>query len=386
MSISHIIVDSILLYFHKIGRTTHSTALLAIMKIALKIIIIFILLSCSKNNPTTSNVPISDIVIDFNLGIAFPPVADNNQRTFTEPLLDELNVKTIRIGEDWSFREPLEGQFNWTPLDERISWAENNGINLLLTIQSNGPDWACSSQQNDNSCVFNDNQKFKNYIEKLLQRYPNRIAKIQFGNEWQSDFWYIGNEQDFVNVNNIVYNAIQQFSPQTKFVLGGFTTISLRFLAGCNEVIDEFYDDEGILYDREFLDNNCNSPEIKSVINRIEYILQNALYDEVDIHLYDDAENWKIYFENFKTMVDKPIIITEFGGPNVNLEPISETYQSDRLEYYIRTIDSLQIEEAYFFKLVEGTNNPAHSESGLINNPELTKKLTYSTFKELNNN
>ncbi len=279
----------------------------------------------------------------------------------------------------------MEGTFNWASLDERIEWAESNGIEVLLTIQSNGPDWACSSTQNTNSCVFNDNDKFKNYVEQLLQRYPNRIAKIQFGNEWQSDFWYVGTQQEFVTANNIVYNAIQEFSPQTTFVLGGFTTLSLRFLAGCNGLIDTFYDDEGILYDRDFLDANCTSADFQSVIDRIDFILQNALYDEVDIHLYDDAENWEIYFQNIQTMVQKPIIITEFGSPNVNIEPTTEAYQSERLELYIRTIDALDIQEAYYFKLVEGTNNPAHSESGLINNPELTKKANYFTFKALNN-
>lgn len=342
------------------------------------------LIGCSKNNSVSINKTSSNDIINLNLGISFPPVSDEQQRLFTAPLLNELNVKTIRIGENWKFRESSEGNFNWSPLDDRISWAETHGIDILLTIQSNGPDWACGSKQNDNSCVFNDNQKFKNYVELLLQRYPNRISKIQFGNEWQSDFWYIGNEQEFVQANNIVYNAIQQYSPQTKFVLGGFTTISLRFLAGCNGLIDQFYDDEGNLFDREFLDNNCNSTEILSVVKRIEFVLKNALYDEVDIHLYDDAENWKVYFENFETMVNKPIIVSEFGGPNINLEPSSETYQSERLEYYIKTIDSLRIEEAYFFKLVEGTNNPAHSESGLIDSPKLTKKLNFFTFKELN--
>ena len=150
-------------------------------------------------------------------------------------------------------------------------------------------------------------------------------------------------------------------------------------------MIDQFYDDEGNLYDRAFLDNNCNSTEAQAAFERIAFVLQNALYDEVDIHLYDDAENWKVYVENFETMINKPIIVSEFGGPNVNLEPITDPYQSERMEYYIRTLDSLQVEEAYFFKLLEGSNNPAHSESGLINNPELTKKSNFFTFKELNN-
>jgi len=108
----------------------------------------------------------TDDKIDFDLGISFPPVADEEQRTFTAPLLDELNVEIIRIGENWSFREPEEGNFQWPSLDARINWAETNGIDVLLTIQSNGPDWACSDLQNDKSCVFKDNEKFRNYIEQ----------------------------------------------------------------------------------------------------------------------------------------------------------------------------------------------------------------------------
>jgi hypothetical protein len=61
----------------------------------------------------------------------------------------------------------MQGQFNWAPLDDRINWAYNNGYDILLTIQSNGPDWACSGVQNDRSCVF-DNNYFKIYIDALL--------------------------------------------------------------------------------------------------------------------------------------------------------------------------------------------------------------------------
>lgn len=358
--------------------------LLAIMRKILTplILTVLIFIACSNENADQRNS--AQNLIDFSMGISFPPVADNEQRNFTIPLLAELNVKRIRIGENWSLREPSEGNFNWTPLDERIDWAEENDLEILLTIQSNGPDWACSSQQNSNSCVYNDNNQFKNYIEQLLQRYPNKISKIQFGNEWQTDFWYIGNEQQFVTANNILYNAIQQFSPNTKFVLGGFTTISLRFLAGCNGLINEFYDDEGTLYDQAYLDANCNSNEIQSVIDRIEYVLENALYDYADIHLYDDVENWSIYFQNIKAMVDKPILISEFGGPNVNIELETEQYQSDQLEKYIKAIDLMNVDEAYFFKLVEGSSNPAHSKSGLIDDMTLAKKISFTTFANLN--
>ncbi|MGB3183917.1 MAG: glycosyl hydrolase [Cyclobacteriaceae bacterium] len=339
------------------------------------------LMACSASKPEPA--PVAG-EIGYDLGISFPPVADEEQRDFTAPLLKDLGVAKIRIGENWSFREPVQGDYNWASLDERINWATENNLEVLLTIQSNGPDWACGATQNENSCVYNDNGAFRQYVEDLLQRYSGKIAKVQYGNEWMSDYWYTGNGQQYTEANDILYQAVQTYSPGTQVVLGGFTTISLRFLAGCDGLIDSFYDDEGNLYDRDFLDANCGGKQVQTVSDKIDYVLNNALYDEVDIHLYDDVENWITYYEYMTTRTDKPIIITEFGGPNANLEPDTERYQSEQLQKYIFTIDSMDVQEAYFFKLVEGTRNPAHRTSGLITNPELTKKLSYYTFKELN--
>ena len=179
---------------------------------------------------------------NLSIGISFPPVSDDTQRNFAKTHLDFLNITKIRFDESWELREPTQGVFNWQPLDDRISWANDNGYEIMLTIQSNGPAWACSSVQNGQSCVFNDNSFFQIYIDSLLKRYPNEIDKIQFGNEWQSDYWYAGNANDFIQANNIVYNAVQNYSPLTQVVLGGFSTIALRFLAGCNGYVSSFYE------------------------------------------------------------------------------------------------------------------------------------------------
>jgi len=344
---------------------------------------LFLLLAvqCKDKEISENQVELVFQDIDTQLGISFPPVADDEQRSFTAPKLADLNVSKIRIGEDWSLREPVKGEFNWGPLDKRVNWAKENNIQILLTIQSKGPEWACSSTKNDNSCVYTDNNDFKNYVEALLQRHPNTFYKIQFGNEWQSDFWYVGTAEEYSTASNIVYDAVQTYSPNTTFVLGGFTTISLRFLAGCDGAVDSFYNDDGIFFDRAFLDNNCDAPEIIEVKKRIADVLTHARYDEVDIHLYDDAEQWKAYYENFKQMVDKPIIITEFGGPNVNIEPTDQSYQAERTKEYILAIDDLGITEAYQFKLVEGTKNPAHQNTGLIDANTLQEKENYRIFK-----
>ncbi len=52
-------------------------------------------------------------------------------------------------------------------------------------------------------------------------------------------------------------------------------------------------------------------------------------------------------------MVDRPIICTEFGGPNVNRKPADNTYQAKRLVDYIQILDQVNIRDADYFKLVE---------------------------------
>ena len=332
--------------------------------------------------------PTPDALEHVKLGIAYPPVQDDEQRAFSLPILQELDVQDIRFNEEWAFRQPTEGgSFAWSPLDERLAWASANGIQVLLTVSSNGPDWACSEIRNERSCVYNNNQDFQNYIEQLLQRYPNQIYRIQFGNEWQSDFWYVGTAQEFVAANNIVSDAIAAYSPMTQQVLGGFTSISLRFLAGCNGFVDSFYDDEGTFFDRAFLDANCDDPAFQEVFDRIDYILENANFDLLDIHLYDDFENWSAYYMNIQASLseknkgDVPIIVSEFGGPNLNLESSDESYQAERLGGYIQAVDDLGVASAYFFRLIEGSQNQAHRLSGLLRTPSLAKKPSFDFFK-----
>ncbi|MFK8036697.1 MAG: glycosyl hydrolase [Crocinitomicaceae bacterium] len=321
---------------------------------------------------------------NLELAISFPAVENDSQRKNTQKVLSDLKVKKIRFAEEWKFREPIKDEYSWGPLDDRLNWAKENGYEVMLTIQSNGPDWACEGASNDNSCVFNTDE-FKQYIEDLLQRYPNQLDKIQFGNEWQSDFWYVSTAEEFTIANNILYEAVQTYSPKTDVVLGGFTAISLRFMAGCAGELSNFKDDEGVVYDQAYLDANCTGTEATPLFNRINYVLDNASYDLLDMHLYDDPENWSAVINHFKSVTTKPVIVSEFGGPNSNYENDSNGNQAKRLYDYIVTLDSLEIEEAYYFKLVQGSKNKAHIKSGLLKGAFKSKKQSYFVFRKFSN-
>jgi hypothetical protein len=304
------------------------------------------------------------------LGFSFPPVRDEQQRAFTATQLEALNVRLIRFAEDWGFREPSPGQFNWQPLDDRIAWAEEHQVSLLLTIQSDGPEWACDPElRNPRSCVFNDAGAFAGYVAELLQRYPDQIEKIQFGNEWPAEYWYVGSAEEFVRFHNLMYQAVQQYSPQTRVVLGGFSHGTLQMIALCEgyvESVEVWQDAQVVELNRQV----CESSEAQAARRRIMYVLENANYDWLDLHFYDHVEAWpailQTVLETFPQQ--RPILVSEFGGPNLFLEqPYSDTFQAERLVEYIRTLDEMGIREAYFFKLVQGDDaSPAHRESGLF--------------------
>lgn len=347
---------------------------------------------------------------NLKLGISYPPVSDKKQRTFTINHLQKLQTNQIRFSEHWIYREPQKGSFKWESMDERIEWVRNNNLSLLLTIESNGPDWACdSSKQNEKSCVYTNTEDFSNYVGALLQRYPNQISKIQFGNEWMSNFHYIGSAEEFVRFNNILFKQVKKYSPQTKVVLGGFTTSSLRALAGCDKNISFFYIDDVLwcnqdlfLCEGTFIDipNTCTSTGGVAVFGRISSVLEKARYDIVDLHFYDDVENWGKYYQTIKSKTNKPIIVTEFGGPYISEcnesksdctlgkiekeKNYSDEYHAQRVAQYINVLSTLDIDEAYYFKLVESESvNPTHIKSGLIDN-QLNEKIGYFVFKALN--
>lgn len=325
-----------------------------------------------------------DCLRHLRLGISFPPVRDAEQREFALDHLETLGVETIRFAEDWYFREPSPGAYNWNPLDQRLLWAEANGLSVLLTIQTNGPDWACDLVlRNERSCVFSDLDAFGEFVEALLLRHGERIAWIQFGNEMLSPNHYIGDVDSFLDASEIVYDAVERLSPDTPFVLGGFSSGTVRRYAACRggTFFPFFAGDELITTPAE-RDAFCARQWVHDVNDRLENLLATASRDLIDIHLYDDVENWPHLWRAMHDLVPgaRPLV-TEFGGPNLRREPSDDAYQAERLGQYIHTLEDLGAAEAWFFKLVENADGSDHAESGLIDNPSLEEKPSYDVFR-----
>jgi hypothetical protein len=333
--------------------------------------------------PDKAQAPPAARAVEF--GLSYPPLKDAEQMAFTAQHLEQLNVKRIRFDEAWPEREAKKGRFDWSALDRRLAFAEEREIGVLLTVRADCPEWAAGPVRNDISCVCRDLQDFRNYAEALVRRCAGKLDSIQFGNEWQSAYWYAGTAEDYVRFNNALFAVVREHAPETKFVLGGFSAGSLRALAAIQGRINYYHDEQGRRIEGEALENARQSLRATSLRERVEFVLANASYDVVDLHLYDDVENWATYVAMIKELAPgKPIVVSEFGGPNLLLEPDDPEYQAAQLQRYLETLSRLDIRQALFFKLVASAGmTRAHRTSSLMDS-DLRPKPAYEIFRSFN--
>ncbi len=302
------------------------------------------------------------------IGMSFPPVKNQTEINFTLKQLNMLNISDIRIAENWKNREPAQGNFNWQPLENRIRILSEGGMDILLTIQSDGPDWACGIS-NSKSCMFNDWNEFEPYMKELLERIGPMLNAIQFGNEWDNQF--VGSAEQFLSFQNLFYDLVKKYRPDLNVVLGGITTRPLIYEAMCldNVRINQAeYRLQNQIDLNQFIQTDvCTRQRLSYAADLadVKNLLSNARYDIADIHLYDTPDLWPRFISSFKAMTNKPVYVTEFGGPNPDFELRDPIYQASRLATYLRTISQLPVERAYYFKLTDG-GDAYHDLSGLF--------------------
>ncbi|MDY0287988.1 MAG: cellulase family glycosylhydrolase [Sphaerochaeta sp.] len=315
-------------------------------------------------------------------GLSFPPFAHEEHRAFTIKAMQDLSIDRVRIAIDWREREAQQGSFAWKPMDERMQAAKENDIKVFLTIASVAPAWAIQPNTTGSTNLF-DEYALERFMQELLVRYDN-IDKIQFGNEWEAGSdGYTDWEgiRKFVLYTNMLYEAVQKYAPQTEVVLGGLTRLySLMELGEPNLDLDRIQLARNWTQERLMQRMARDREEYMRVETKahVEYVLEHASYDVLDVHLYDDAENWPAYLALLPKGV--PIVVSEFGGPSSEFEQTDKRYHAMRMDAYIDAIESLPITEAYYFKLVD-SDESYHKHSGLYTK-RLKKKPAYTVFKE----
>lgn len=342
-------------------------------------------------------------------GISFVGLKDESSRAVAESHLPVLGVEITRMEADWAFREPEEDSYNWGPMDARMDFLQELGIRTVLTFPADAPDWLRDrlgpNRVNPRSAALDEGGRtaFAAYVQACLQRYmqrnPEVIGWVQFGNEWGSRYNYVGSGEDFLLSQNVFYDTVNGVYPDLTVVLGGLSVGTAAGLAAYDGTVDSLWDSDGTVITAEDIrsllaeeQQQFDAGEIdETSLSRLATVLEESRYDWVDVHLYDQWEDFEAYVEALRSRLpdsfSPPIVVTEFGGPH----PVAERHLSNveharMVENYISAIDPLDVAFALHFRLVRSPS-ALHNRSGLMR-PGLCGPAplpAYEVFGRINN-
>jgi len=309
------------------------------------------------------------------LGIAFPPLQGESDVAATVARCRELGIRRIRYQESWTNREPERDVFDWKPMDARIDGLHRAGIRVLLTLGGQEwPTWLGSDGGHREAATL---AQFREYVSALLRRYAGKIDRIQFGNEWnwEIDAYMGGDESAYIEYANILYEETMALPAAARptVVLGSLN--GLAFVAFDQGLIGSIVIEQREPYQKQIARYRAN-PD-RALTRRAERILGRAQYEMLDIHLYDDYGNWPAYLRAIRNLEQKikgtnhPILVSEFGGPFPrDLTAVyggrpAPSVLAGSLINYLRTLDAMELTEAYFFSLAEDPDR-YHRDSYLI--------------------
>lgn len=145
------------------------------------------------------------------------------------PALKILPVQNARIQSGWARSEKVAGQYDFSWLDECVDQLISLGIKPWLNVGYGNPVFMPEAQGKGAVGwvpLFRDNamQAWLKYVEKVAERYKNRITYYEIWNEpYLEQFWKNAkpDPKDYARFAIPTMRAMRAINPNAKFVVGG---------------------------------------------------------------------------------------------------------------------------------------------------------------------
>lgn len=127
------------------------------------------------------NIPVKTPSTPFDLGVTYSwrysdELSVDWQDVYTA-MLDDLDVKKVRIPVYWDHIEAVEGQYNWDHLDYEVAEAEKRNAQLILVIGRKVPRWPeCFIPQWGLEDTDKRQERLLIFIEEVINRYKDSSA------------------------------------------------------------------------------------------------------------------------------------------------------------------------------------------------------------------
>jgi len=144
----------------------------------------------------------------------------------------------------WAALETSRGVYAWTRLDDYVQLAQQNGFDLMLTVDDT-PEWASSapsrtncqySQFGSGGCAMPANmQDYVDFIKAVASRYKGKIQFYEGWNEANTGWvapgarttykgapYFIGTQNDLVRLQQMLYQTVKSADPAAQVVSPSF--------------------------------------------------------------------------------------------------------------------------------------------------------------------
>jgi hypothetical protein len=209
----------------------------------------------------------------------------------------------------WNQVEPTKGKYDWTAVDKFVEQLKSPDEGLIAIFSSS--EWATkrSSAQLPPSPAKSPDDYYR-FVFDLVKHCRGRVRFWQNDAEPNSPIYWSGSKEEFVAQLKIFHRAVKDADPSAVVVVGGY---------------DGLFGPPGT---HQF-------PNQQAGLDFFDYVLKEGRdgFDIFDLRLYGDPYTIaaRVQFMREKMLAlgyDKPIIATEYGGPNLFEFPENRKYIS----------------------------------------------------------
>ncbi len=264
--------------------------------------------------------------------------------------LGDSNASIVRIiitGPLWTKLETEQG-LDFSKLDMIVRGLQQNGIDLVITLDANSPRWGAphlftkkngGAEPTTHSDTPADQRLYEKTLRAIAERYDNdgdadmpglaySIDYYQIVNEW---IWqWEGTEKDYLRHLKHSRDVIKGAHPGAKIILGGLTGV--EYLA-MEEGVDKnrmlklggmLGKDEPIIMSLDEFKKK-RPGQVEDSVSKLKFILTKGqpFYDIIDLHSYTDTHKEMLpSIEVLKRYApSKTIWSMENAGPFYNYSP-----------------------------------------------------------------
>jgi hypothetical protein len=282
--------------------------------------------------------------------------------------IQQLDVSTIRVPLQWQFVKIRPREYDWSTIDRFVKAAQAKQIEVLFTIRTTFREGTIKRKPTRGTIQLQpinppsvDAKEWIYFVETLANRYRGQGVNYEIENEVNSEAFWKGSLEEYLELLKEGYDVIKKIDPQAKV---------LPSAMGC-----------GII--RKFQSELASPQAWKWHDKWLQAILSTKKFDVVNVHNYyfpsDIVANgltFHSYLEHIYDLMKKsgseghPIWITETGFVSLptdasgRMDNGSPEKQARWLTEAYEQASELRVERIYWL-LLRDRNEPYFGSMGL---------------------